>query len=71
MTDIVWRDCPRCKEPCKLIPITPTFDPTGQRYGFQFFCSCGWYDPNRFYSYDEVKELIDKQKEQVTDNESK
>jgi hypothetical protein len=57
---IEWRICPRCSVDCQIVPISPMFDKTGERYGFQFVClKCKFIDPNQFISYEQMKYLIE------------
>jgi len=64
MNTIEWRKCPRCGKPCNLIPISPIFDKTGEKYGFQFVCVvCNWIETNQFFSYEQVKPFLDDKKE--------
>jgi RNase P subunit RPR2 len=39
--------CPRCKQPCKLVPVS-SFDPTGEKLGAVWMCSCGWHSLDHF-----------------------
>lgn len=61
MTELGYECCPRC---CGVLAFRPVSSLIidGSKLGFRLYCiTCGWFDGDRFYSREDVKEIKDNQ----------
>jgi hypothetical protein len=59
---VEWHNCSRCGKPCSIKPLSLQLDPEGKKYGAVWFCqTCRVYYTNNFLSWEQIKELQEKQ----------
>ena len=62
MTELRYECCPICTSVLAFRSISQKFDKDGSRFGFRLYCkTCGWFDGDRFYSREDVKDIKDTQ----------